>query len=594
MEEKLKEILVTEFGREMYEDKYLLSGESILELYHRITYANIKDNPQRAERVKEYFRKLWFCGATPVMSNSGTDRGYPISCYVGQTKDDMESITMGYIEDIILGAGGGGIGRKKTVRSVGEPIAEVGSSSGKMPFYKIDDAIVNGISQGALRRASKAEYLDVSDPEIEEFIKIRKPTGGDTNRKCFNLHHGVNLTDKFMKAVINKEPWDLISVRTGEVVKTVDAYKLFTELVLITRMETGEPYLMFIDNANNKRCELYEKADYKIELSQLCNEIYLNTSTEKTAVCCLSSVNLEKYDEWKDDELFIEDIMYFLDGVINQYLDKLENSEEWKKPFLKKVVNFIKEERAVGLGVMGYHGLLQQRLIPMESPMAKALNIKIFKDLKEKVDKANIKIGTELGACELAKRFNMPQRFSLTMAIAPTSSISILTGEATAGIEPRMTNCYVHKNGTKAHTVKNPFFNDILNEKKKELQKDGRWVAAQWKSVITHDGSVQHLDFLTDYEKEVFKTAYEIDQRVIIQQAADRQEFIDQGQSLNLFVRHNIQKRDLLGLHLMAWKLGLKGLYYCRSTSPKRATVGHNVERQKIEEVKYDECIGCQ
>ena len=590
-----RELLVNDFAKAMFEDSYLLPNETIHDLYHRVAYDNCRDNIERAERIKDYFYKQWMSGATPVLSNSGTDRGYPISCFKSITTDDMGSIAFGLMEDLVLGSGGGGIGRMKLVRGVGRPISNVGSSSGKIPFYKVDDAMVNAVSQGALRRASKAEYLHISDIEIEEFIKLRKPTGGDANRKCFNLHHGVVLSDEFMEAVVNKKPWGLKSVDSDAIEKYIDAYYLFTE-ILTTRIETGEPYIFFEGNVNKNLCDLYKKEGLKVTFSNLCSEILLNVTEEKTAVCCLSSLNLEKYEEWKDDPLFIEDVMYFLDGVLIQYEEKLEKSPEWKKPFLKRVINFVKEERSVGLGVMGWHSLLQSKHIPFESPMAKGLNIKIFSYLQEQVNKASVKIAKERGSCELGKRHGVLERFANKMAIAPTSSISILCGGVSAGIEPWQSNAYVHKNKTKAHTIKNKYLEKIIEDKAKELGKDGRWIQSQWKSIFAHEGSVQHLDWLDDFSKAVFKTAFEIDQRYIIEQVADRTPYIDQGQSTNLFLPHDIDKKDLLGLHLMAWKLGVKTLYYCRSTSPKRATVGGKVERHKIEapEVRYDECLSCQ
>lgn len=591
----MNKLQVTDFARAMYEDSYLLPNETIDDLYHRVAYDNCRDNPERAERIKSYFYKLWACGATPVMSNSGIDRGYPISCFTSMTYDSLESIAFGLMEDLVLGSGGGGIGRRKIVRGLGESISNVGTSSGKVPFLKVDDSMVNAVSQGALRRASKAEYLHISDPEIEEFIKIRKSTGGDSNRKTFNLHHAIIIPDTFIEKVINMEMWDLVSVKTGEVVKSVDAYKLFCD-ILLTRIETGEPYLMFEDNINRSVPELYKLNQYRISLSNLCSEVLLHTDEFKTAVCCLSSVNLEKYDEWKDDPVFIEDMYYFLDGVLIQYEEKLLQSPEWKKPFLHRVLNFVREERAVGLGVMGWHSLLQSKSIPFESPMAKGLNIKIFKDLREKADKASIKIAQERGSCELAKRHNILERFSHKLAIAPTSSISILCGGVSAGIEPWQSNGYVHKNKTKAETIKNKHLDTYIRDYAEKNGKDNRWVAGQWKSIIAHEGSVQHLDWMDAYIKEVFKTAFELDQRYIIEQASDRGDFIDQGQSTNIFLRHNIHKKDLVGLHLYAWAKKLKTLYYCRSTSPKRASIGGEVVRNKIEvpELKYESCLSCQ
>lgn len=589
-----KEHNVTEFGVAMFEDSYLLPGEDIPGAYTRVAYANCPDDTARAERMIEYQKKLWCSGSTPVISNSGTNRGAPISCFTALTDDTMESIAFGIMEDFILGSEGGGIGRRKIMRGVGETIGEVGKASGKLPFLKIDDDLVNAVSQGHLRRASKAEYLLDSDPEIEEFVDFRRPTGGDANRKCFNLHHGIVLSDEFMNAVVNQDMFKLRSVKDGSVIKEIDAYKFFTQKICINRHETGEPFIMFRDNANRQAPEIYKKLGLTIELSNLCNEIYLNTTNDKTAVCCLSSVNLEKYDEWKDDPLFIEDMYYFLDGVLNQYLDKIDKAPAWKKRYLSKVKRFIIEERAVGLGVMGWHSLLQSKSIPFESPMAKGLNMKIFKDLREKADAASMKIAEERGSCLLAENLGVLERFLLKLSVAPTASISILCGETSQGIEPRQSNTYVLKNKTGAHIVHNKYLDTVVNNFAKKNGHDGRWVAAQWKSIIAKEGSVQHLLWMSDHDKAVFKTAFEIDQRHIIDQAADRQQYIDQGQSLNLFVNHDIHKRDLLGLHLMAWKRGLKGLYYCRSRSPKRATVGHKVERKKIEEVKYDECLSCQ
>lgn len=588
---------VTELAQNMYEDKYLLSSESISDGHLRVAVANL-DDPVRATRMHSYLNRHWARGATPVMSNSGTDRGQPISCYKSNTVDSLESIFTGFMEDFILGSGGGGIGRHWDIRSVGEGIKDVGESSGVMPFLKTSDSATNAVSQGALRRASEAAYMNIDNPEIEEFIEIRKPTGGDANRKCMNLHHGVVLTDAFLISAINKQPWDLISPKDGAIIKTVDAYELLQKII-ITRMETGEPFVVFYDNVNKQLPKIYTE-DMKVKLSNLCTEIFLNTTELKTAVCCLASVNLLRYDEWKDDEFFIEDMMYLLDGVLDQFLAKLEGIPEWQKPFLQKVINFVLEERAVGLGTMGWTSYLHYKGIPFESPMAKGLNIKIFRQIREQADAASIKIAEERGSCELAKRQGILERFSTKMSQAPTSSISILASTpdmvVSPGVDPELTLAYVQKNDTQSITVKNCFFDKLLKEEAIKIGKDGRWVAAQWKSVLAHEGSVQHLEWLDDYRKDVFKTAFEIDQRFIIEQAADRQEFFDQGQSINLFLKHDIHKRDLLGLFLFAWKKGLKSLYYNRSTSAKRASVGSEVKRNVIpeQEVKYEECLSCQ
>ena len=587
--------VLTDFGRKTLNSSYLLENETPEGLVERVVHSNVSD-PDRRKRLIEAMFNGWWCPATPVLSNSGTDRGLPISCFVAKTDDSRESIFAGYNEDMWLGALGGGIGRDwSSVRSVGEKIGKVGESSGLIPFLKISDSITNGISQGNLRRASAAAYLSVEHPEIEEFIDLRRNTGASIHRRCINLHHGVALTDSFMEAVIDNKPWDLISPKTGETVKTVDAYQLFVN-ILEARVEKGEPFLFFKDTANNTRPELYKLARLVVESSQLCAEIMLSASAERTAVCCLSSVNMEKYDEWADNSQFIEDIYWFLDGVLNQYIEKVEAFPEHIKEAFYKTLLPIKEERNVGLGLMGFAGYLQKNMIPFESAMAEGLNRKVFSFLRSSADKASQNIAKELGPCGLGQKHNRMERFTHKMAVAPTGSISIICGEASAGIDPILNNAYIHDNKTGSTTVKNRYFQKYLSEYREENGLDEDWEKAQWKSIVENAGSVQHLDWVSDWAKDVFKTAFELDQRWIINHAAVRQPFIDQGQSVNLFLPHDIHKKDLLGIHLYAWKEGLKSLYYCRSTSVKRAKVGHKVSRDIIEEeeVKYDECLSCQ
>lgn len=586
--------VLTDFGRSTLKGSYLLKDETPEQLVDRVVRANVKDE-DRVNRLKQAMFDGWWCPATPVLSNSGTDRGLPISCFVAYTGDNKDSIFSAYGEDMWLGSMGGGIGRDwSAVREIGAKVGAVGESGGIIPFLKISDSITNGVSQGALRRASEAAYLDVSHPEIEEFIDIRRNTGASIHRRCINLHHGVNISDAFMEAVVNQQPWDLISPKTGDVVKTVDAYELFVS-ILEARIEKGEPYLFFKDTANRASPELYKLDNLTIHSSQLCNEIMLATDENRTAVCCLASFNMETYDEWKDDEQFVEDVFWFLDGVLNQYLEKVNKLPDHVKRMFEKTVLAVLEERSVGAGLMGFHYYLQKHNIPFESALASGKNRQVFSFLREAADKASRNIAEKIGSCQLAERYGRKERFVNKLAVAPTASISIICGESSAGIDPIFRNCYVHENKNGSTTVKNKWLDKVINEHAKTNGESHQWVAGQWKSILAHNGSVQHLEWMDDWTKDVFKTAYEIDNRWIIEHASVRQQYIDQGQSVNLFLQHDVNKKDLLGLHVYAWKKGLKGLYYCRSTSVKKASVGHDVERQVIdEEPKYEECLSCQ
>jgi ribonucleoside-diphosphate reductase alpha chain len=583
---------LTEFGKKMLKSKYVLPNESFEELGERVIKANVKDK-DRQERLKNALFNGWFVPATPVLSNSGTERGLPISCFNTKTPDSKEGIFGGYSEDMWLGSAGGGIGRDwSDVREVGSMICNVGESGGIVPFLKISDSITNGISQGALRRASEATYLEIDHPEIEEFIDIRRNTGASIHRRCIHIHHGVIITDKFMNAVINDESWDLISRKDGSVVKTLKAYDLFTT-ILEARIEKGEPYLFFKDTANRYAPELYKLENMTIYSSNLCSELMQATDYDYTAVCCLSSVNLETYDEWKDNYQFIEDLFYFLDGVLRQFEGKVKAFPEVVQEHYQKALKSVSFENSVGLGVMGWHGLLQKRSIPFESSLASGLGENIFSWLREAADMTSYNIAKDLGPCQLAKKHGKMERFTLKLMIAPTGSISIIGGDATAGIDPRLSNGYVHNNDVGKTTIKNPYLQEIMDKYARDNGLDGRWIVGQWKSIIANDGSVQHLDWLNDWQKDVFKTAYELDQRWIIEHVSIRQKYIDQGQSVNLFIPHDVSKSDLLGIHLYAWKRELKALYYCRSTAPQRARVGHAIEREVIEESKYEECLSC-
>ena len=575
--------LLTEFGMAVLRDRYMLPDEkSPQELFGRVAMA-FSDDVRHAQRLYDYLSQLWFMGATPVLSNGGTDRGLPISCFLNEIGDSRGSIAATNSENMELAARGGGIGSYwGNLRSVGEAVGEIGQSSGVVPFMKIMDTQTLAISQGNLRRGSAAAYLPIWHPEIEEFIEVRRPTGGDNNRKCLNMHHGVVIDDVFMEAVRSDKMYALRSPRDNSVIKTIRARDLWVRL-LTARLETGEPYLLFIDTVNKGIPEHHKLADRKVKTSNLCVEITLHTSEERTAVCCLSSLNLENYDEWKDDPQFVEDVMRFLDNVLQDFIDKAPD-------VMSKAKFSAMRERSVGLGVMGFQSYLQSKMISMESAMAKSMNLKIFRHIQEEANAASKVLADERGACPDAMELGFNERFSNKTSIAPTASISVIAGNTSPSIEPFPGNAFTQKTLSGSFLVKNRQLEKVLKDHDKNDKKT-------WSSIITHEGSVQHLDFLSDYEREIFRTAFEMDQRWIIELAADRAPYIDQSQSLNIFLSPDVHKRYLHAIHFMAWEKGIKSMYYCRSKSIQRAhKVSHLVERQRIEEeiVIDDECLACQ
>ncbi len=586
-----RDALLTDFGKETLNDRYLLPGESYQDMFVRVASA-YSDDAAHAQRIYDYISKLWFMPATPVLSNGGTGRGLPISCYLNSVPDSLEGIVDTWNENVWLASRGGGIGTYwGNVRGIGEPVGLNGKTSGIIPFVRVMDSLTLAISQGSLRRGSAACYLDVSHPEIEEFLEIRKPSG-DFNRKALNLHHGVLIPDAFMEAVRAGGEWNLVSPKDGSVRSTVDARALFQKLVE-TRLATGEPYIVFSDHVNNAMPKHHRDVGLKVSTSNLCCEITLPTGKDqfgkdRTAVCCLSSLNLESWDEWKDAKGFIEDVMRFLDNVLQDYIDRAE-------PGMARAAYSAMRERSVGLGVMGFHSFLQARGLPFEGAMAKQYNLKIFKHIKAQVDEASMQLAIERGPCPDAADQGVMERFSCKMAIAPTASISIICGGASACIEPIPANIYTHKTLSGSWSIKNPYLEKLLNEKSKNSD-------AVWNSILEKGGSVQHLDFLSPEEKDCYKTSFEIDQRWLLELAADRTPFIDQSQSLNLFIPADVEKWDLLMLHFRAWELGVKSLYYLRSKSIQRAGFAGGVEADntpdlkqiELEEKDYDECLACQ
>src|SRR5262245_39982083 len=585
---------LTEFGKDTLRDRYLLPGESYQDLFARVAAA-YSDDEEHAQRVYDYISRLWFMPATPVLSNGGTGRGLPISCYLNSVDDSLEGIVGTWNENVWLASRGGGIGTYwGRVRGIGEPVGLNGKTSGIIPFVRVMDSLTLAISQGSLRRGSAACYLDISHPEIEEFLEIRKPSG-DFNRKALNLHHGVLVTDEFMEAVAAGGEFTLKSPRDGSVRGKVDARSLFQKLVE-TRLATGEPYIVFSDTVNRMMPKHHRDLGLKVSTSNLCSEITLPTGrdhlgNDRTAVCCLSSLNLETWDEWHGDDMFIEDVMRFLDNVLQDYIDRAPDE-------MARAKYSAARERSVGMGVMGFHSFLQFKNIGFETAMAKAWNLKMFKHVGAKADEASILLANDRGACPDAADMGVMQRFSCKMAIAPTASISIICGGTSACIEPIPANIYTHKTLSGSFVVKNPYLEKLLKTKSKDSTN-------VWNSILEHGGSVQHLDFLSPEEKAVYKTSFEIDQRWLLEFAADRTPFIDQAQSLNLYIPADVDKWDLMMLHFQAWERGIKSLYYLRSKSVQRAGFAGGVEADNTADAPkyelsaggstdYDECLACQ
>ncbi len=607
-----RDAFLTDFGKATLEDRYLMPDEEFQDLFARVA-AYYGDDSAHAQRLYDYISKLWFMPATPVLSNGGLDRGLPISCFLNECDDSLSGIVDLWNENVWLASRGGGIGSYwGNLRSIGEKVGRNGKTSGIVPFIRVQDALTLAISQGSLRRGSAAVYLPVHHPEIEEFVELRRPTGGDPNRKALNLHHGILITDAFMRAVERDEEWALLSPKDGQVQDRIRARDLWIR-ILTARVETGEPYLVFVDHVNRAIPTHHKMAGLEVKMSNLCSEITLPTGRDhrgqdRTAVCCLSSLNLEKYDEWQDNPQFIEDVMRMLDNVLEDFIKKAPDH-------MMKAKYSAMRERSVGLGVMGFHSFLQSKMIPFESVMAKVWNKRMFKQIRNAADAASVKLAKERGPCPDAKDYGINERFSNKMAVAPTASISIICGGTSPGIEPIAGNAFTHKTLSGSFPVKNRHLEIILEEK-------GMNTEDVWNDIFTHEGSVQHLDFLSDDEKDVFKTAFELDQRWVIEHAADRAPFICQAQSLNVFLPANIHKRDLHQIHWMAWKKGVKSLYYCRSKSIQRAETAHSVTGEKrhstvagvvpdsildaipgaaplpqssgVQENEYEECLSCQ
>ena len=602
--DRSRDALITDFGRATLDDRYLLPGESYQDLFARVS-SFYGEDAAHAQRIYDYMSKMWFMPATPVLSNGGTTRGLPISCFLNEASDSLDGIVGLWNENVWLASKGGGIGSYwGNLRSIGEKVGMNGKTSGVIPFIRVMDSLTLAISQGSLRRGSAAVYLPLSHPEIEEFVEIRRPTGGDPNRKALNLHHGILVPDAFMRAVEADEEWALTSPKDGAVVRKINARALWIR-ILMARIETGEPYLIFSDHVNNARPEQHKLAGLEVKTSNLCSEIMLPTGIDqhgqqRTAVCCLSSLNLESWFEWKDHPLFIEDVMRFLDNVLQDFIDR-------SPPGMERAQYSAARERSVGLGVMGFHSFLQSQNVPWESVIAKVWNKRMFAHIRGQADHASRLLADERGPCPDAAEYGIHERFSHKMAIAPTASISIIAGNASPGIEPIAANVFLQKTLSGSFSVRNRHLQKLLAVK-------GQDTDEVWSSITLNKGSVQHLDFLDDQDKAVYRTAFELDQRWVIEHAADRTPYICQSQSVNLFLPANVHKRDLHQIHMMAWKRGVKSLYYCRSLSIARAdSVSEKVVRPdeftgipvandqaqlplvaRAGSTDYEECLACQ
>ena len=578
---------LSEFSIKTLNDRYMIEGESSPQDAFARAAKAFSDDEEHAQRLYDYASKLWFMFSTPVLSNGGTTRGMPISCFLNHVEDSRGGITSHYTENAFLSSVGGGIGGNwSKIRGVGSSTSNGSESTGVIPFLKVVDGEMLAFSQGITRRGSYAAYLDISHPEVEEFLDIRKPTGGDINRKSINLHHAIVITDDFMRLIEGatrekdfNDDWDLIDPHSGEVVKTVPAKTLWVKLIQ-NRVETGEPYIMFKDTVDKFVPKFQQDLGLEVHHSNLCSEITLATDENRTAVCCLSSVNLEEYDEWKNNDLFIPDLIRMLDNVLDHFIHNAP-------PELHRAVYSAKQERSLGLGAMGFHAYLQRHSIPFESVIAKIRNKNMFREIKEKANDATKLLAQERGECPDAVGYGV--RNSHLLAIAPNASSSIICGNTSPSIEPYRANAFVQKTKTGSSLLKNEYLEHCLDE-------IGMNTADIWQNIITHDGSVQHLDFLDADTKDIFKTGVEMDQRWLVEFAADRQEYICQSQSLNLFFPANVSKQELHAVHIMAWKKGVKTLYYLRSEAIKRADkVSDEALRQYIFDSISDEtCLACE
>jgi ribonucleoside-diphosphate reductase alpha chain len=580
-----RDALFDELGLLRMKESYLKDDETSPQHRFAAVSTQFGSNPAHAQRLYDYASQHWLSYATPVLSFGRSKRGLPISCFLNFIEDTAEGLVENLSETNWLSMLGGGVGIGFGIRSADD------KSTGVMPHLKMYDASSLAYRQGRTRRGSYAAYLDISHPDILMFLEMRKPTG-DQNMRCLNMHHGINITDDFMQIVersmLDKDAddsWNLVDPHSKEIRETVSAKELW-QRILEMRMQTGEPYLHFIDESNRRLPTWLKDRGLKIHQSNLCSEIILPTNEERTAVCCLSSLNLEYYDEWKNNKEFLADIAEMLDNVLEYFITNAPD-------VIKRAKFSAARERSIGIGALGWHALLQKRNLAWESALAVSLNKQIFSHVRKQLDVANKTLGASRG--EAPDAVGTGNRFSHMLAIAPNASTSIIMGNTSPSIEPYRANAYRQDTLSGSHLNKNRYLDKIIKEKALDKYDE------IWSSIIANDGSVQHLDILDDWTKGVFKTAMEIDQRWVVQHAADRQEYIDQAQSLNVFFRPDSNIKYIHAVHFQAWKQGLKTMYYCRSDKIAKADkVSKRIEREVIKEIDLtalaegNECLACE
>ena len=581
--------LFDKLGLQRLKESYMTDEETTPQQRFAFVSKAFGSNPEHAQRLYEYSSKHWLSYSTPILSYGRSKRGMPISCFLNYINDTAEGLVENLSETNWLSMLGGGVGIGFGIRASDD------KSVGVMPHLKTYDASCLAYRQGRTRRGSYATYLDISHPDVVVFLEMRKPTG-DQNWRCLNLHHGINVSDRFMELIERcmtdpeaDDGWNLIDPHSGEVRDTVSARGLWQK-ILELRMETGEPYLHYIDTSNRNLPEFQKDLGLKIHQSNLCSEIILPTNEERTAVCCLSSVNLENYDAWSKDSNFLKDVAEMLDNVLQFFIDNAPDE-------VKRAKYSAQRERSIGIGALGFHAYLQKKGLPWESAMAKGANLRMFKLIRSRLDDANLELGKERG--EAPDATGTGRRFSHLMAIAPNASSSIIMGNTSPSIEPFRANAYRQDTLSGAYLNKNKHLDVLIQSKIEENPKID--YDETWSSIIANDGSVQHLSFLDEWEKDIFKTAMEIDQRWVIEHAADRQAFIDQAQSLNVFFRPDVNIKYLHAVHFLAWKRGLKTMYYCRSEKLGKADrVSKKIEREVSKEIDMqalideDSCLACE
>jgi len=584
-----RDSLFDELGVLRLKESYMKDDEVSPQERFAYVSSSFGSNPEHAQRLYEHASKHWLSYATPILSFGRSKRGMPISCFLNYIEDTAEGLVENLSETNWLSMLGGGVGIGFGIRSADD------KSTGVMPHLKMYDASSLAYRQGRTRRGSYAAYLNIDHPDIVSFLEMRKPTG-DQNMRCLNLHHGINIPDKFMEIIERcmidptaDDSWDLVDPSSHDVRETVSAKELWQRIIDL-RIQTGEPYIHFIDESNRKLPQWLKDLGLTVHQSNLCSEIILPTNEQRTAVCCLSSVNLEYYDEWKNDPTFLADIAEMLDNVLQYFIDNAPDT-------IARAKFSAMRERSIGVGSLGFHAFLQKNNIPWESAQAVGRNKQIFAHIRGKLDEANKKLGSERG--EAPDALGTGNRFSHLMAIAPNASSSILMGNTSPSIEPYRANAYRQDTLSGSHLNKNKFLDVVIQ--KEAVNHSESWADDQWRSIISHDGSVQQLTWLSDWDKDVFKTGMEIDQRWVIQHAADRQEYIDQAQSVNLFFAPDANLKYLHAVHFLAWKLKLKTLYYCRSDKIRKADkVSHKIEREIIKEIDFQEmidgnaCLACE